>query len=146
MSLDGLRAWIGEVERKLGVRTKVLLVLAAIAIGAAGTAIYLVIDYRDKAVSEGDVQQLKTELETGGAGGTSEVAGLQAEIDALEAQIEELQQEAAKGGGKGKGGGTGTGGSGTGGAGTGAGGSGTETPSVPGLPELPDTQNLPGLP
>ena len=50
MSLDGLRAWIGEVERKLGMRTKVMLVLAAIAIGTAGTAIYLVIDYRDKAV------------------------------------------------------------------------------------------------
>jgi hypothetical protein len=27
MSLDGLRAWIGELERKLGVRTRVLLVL-----------------------------------------------------------------------------------------------------------------------
>ena len=28
MSLDGLRAWIGEVERKLGMRTRVFLVLA----------------------------------------------------------------------------------------------------------------------
>jgi branched-chain amino acid transport system permease protein len=31
MPLDGLRAWIGEVERKLGMRTRVFLALAAIA-------------------------------------------------------------------------------------------------------------------
>ncbi len=52
MSVDGLRAWIGEVERKLGMRTRVFLVLAVIAIGAAGAAIYLAIDTRDNAVSE----------------------------------------------------------------------------------------------
>ena len=139
MSLDGLRAWIGEVERKLGMRTKVMLVLAAIAIGAAGTAIYLVIDYRDKAVSEADVERLQGELEEGGAGGTTEVTRLQAEVDALEAQVEELRQ----GSGKGKrGGGAGTGGIG------GAGGSGSTptTPTTPSVPGLPDAEGGPGLP
>ena len=136
MSLDGLRAWIGEVERKLGMRTKVMLALAAIAIGAAGTAIYLVIDYRDKAVSESDVRELQGELEAqGGAGGTTEVAGLQAEIDALEAQVEELQQRKGKGGGaKAEGGAT---------PGGGTGGTPPTTPSVPGLPEEGDLPSLP---
>ncbi len=41
MSLDGLRAWIGLVERKLTMRTRVFLVLVAIAIGGAGAAIVL---------------------------------------------------------------------------------------------------------
>ena len=59
MGLDGLRAWIGEVERKLGVRTKVMLALAVIAIAIAGAGIYLAIDTRNKAVSEGDVQTLQ---------------------------------------------------------------------------------------
>ncbi len=136
MSLDGLRAWIGEVERKLGMRTKVMLVLAAIAIGAAGTAIYLVIDYRDKAVSEADVERLQGELEEGGAGGTTEVTRLQAEVDALEAQVEELRQ----GSGKGKGGGS----AGMGGAG-GAGSTPT-TPTTPSVPGLPDAEGVPGLP
>lgn len=137
MSLDGLRAWIGEVERKLGMRTKVVLVLAAIAIGAAGTAIYLVIDYRDKAVSESDFKELQGELEArAGAGGTAEAESMRAEIDALETQVEELRQQGGKGGGaKGKGGETGTGGA------TGA--SGTQAPAVP---ELPEAQKLPGLP
>jgi hypothetical protein len=76
MPLDGLRAWIGEVERKLGMRTRVFLVLATIAIGGAGAAIYLAVDTRENAVSESDVQELQERLEgrdgtdgaTGGAG------------------------------------------------------------------------------
>ena len=64
MSLEGLRAWIGEVERKLAKRTRVFLVLAAIAIGIAGAAIYLAIDARESSVSESDVQALQEQLET----------------------------------------------------------------------------------
>jgi hypothetical protein len=63
MSLDGLRAWIGEVERKLGMRTRVFLVLATIAIGGAGAAVYLAIDTRENAVTESDVQALQEKLE-----------------------------------------------------------------------------------
>lgn len=64
MSLDGLRAWIGEVERKLGMRTRAFLVLATIALGASGAAIYLAIDARESSVSESDVQELQEDLET----------------------------------------------------------------------------------
>jgi hypothetical protein len=63
MPLDGLRAWIGEVERKLGMRTRVFLVLATIAIGGAGAAVYLAIDTREDAVSESDVRELQERLE-----------------------------------------------------------------------------------
>lgn len=64
MSLEGLRAWIGEVERKLAKRTRVFLVLTVIAIGIAGAAIYLAIDARESSVSESDVQALQQQLET----------------------------------------------------------------------------------
>jgi len=63
MSLDGLRAWIGEVERKLGKRTRVFLALTVIAIGIAGASVYLAVDTRNSSVSEGDVQALQEELE-----------------------------------------------------------------------------------
>ncbi|HKB50355.1 MAG TPA: hypothetical protein VKC63_02860 [Solirubrobacterales bacterium] len=63
MSLDGLRAWIGEVERKLGMRTRVFLALTVIAIGIGGAAIYLAIDARESSVSESDVQALQERLE-----------------------------------------------------------------------------------
>jgi hypothetical protein len=63
MPLEGLRAWIGEVERKLGMRTRVFLVLTVIALGGAGAAIYLAIDARESSVSESDVQALQERLE-----------------------------------------------------------------------------------
>jgi len=64
MSLEGLRAWIGEVERKLAKRTRVFLVLTVVAIGIAGAAVYLAIDARESSVSESDVQALQQQLET----------------------------------------------------------------------------------
>jgi hypothetical protein len=106
MSIDGLRAWIGEVERKLRMRTRVFLALAVIAIGAAAAAIYLAEDTRNDAVSEGDVQSLQQQLEgqiqqagTGAVGVPgSDVAGLEAEVKALQQQVKALQKE--QGGGE----------------------------------------------
>lgn len=80
MPLDGLRAWIGEVERKLGMRTRVFLVLTVIAVGGAGAAVYLAVEANRTAVSEGDVQALQEKLEAridegsgeGTSGGSSE--------------------------------------------------------------------------
>ncbi|HKI66732.1 MAG TPA: hypothetical protein VJ989_05630 [Solirubrobacterales bacterium] len=64
MSVEGLRAWIAEVERKLGKRTRVFLALTVIAIGIAGASLYLAIDARNSSVSESDVQALQQKLET----------------------------------------------------------------------------------
>jgi hypothetical protein len=99
MGLDGLRAWIGEVERKLGIRTRVMLVLAVIAIAVAGAGIYLAIDTREKSVSEGDVQALQQELEQriDTVSGGSETAALKSEVAALKAQVEKLESSGGKG-------------------------------------------------
>jgi hypothetical protein len=94
MSLDGLRAWIGVVERKLAMRTRVFLVLVAIAIGAAGAGIYLAIDASDSAVSEADLQAVRDELAASAAESTDgDVTQLQAEIEALRSEVEALRSE-----------------------------------------------------
>lgn len=137
MSLDGLRAWIGEVERKLGIRTKVMLALATIAIAIAGTGIYLAIDTRDNAVSEKDVQELQQELEARiGTGGTTDTTALEAEIDALRTQVEELQSSES-GGGAGNGNPGGSGGGSGAGTGGGAGGIGSIPTPEGGAPATP---------
>jgi hypothetical protein len=105
MSIDGLRAWIGEVERKLAMRTRVFLVLAVIAIGAAGAAIYLALDTRGDAVSEGDVQSLQQNLETriqqaeaSSAGATpTDVSALEAQVRSLQQQVKELRRQGGGG-------------------------------------------------
>jgi len=95
MSLDGLRAWIGEVERQLGMRTRIFLVLVAIAVGGAGTAIYLAVEAQNDQVSKDDLQAVESALqariealEANATAGTSEAGGGNA---ALEAQLRQLQ-------------------------------------------------------
>jgi hypothetical protein len=96
MSLDGLRAWIGLVERKLTMRTRVFLVLVAIAIGGAGAGIVLAIDAQDNAVTKGDLQTVRDEL----AGTTApaeapQASELEAELETLQAEVAALRAEAA---------------------------------------------------
>jgi hypothetical protein len=79
MSLDGLRAWIGVVERKLTMRTRVFLILVAIAVGGAAAAVYLSVDAQSNQVSESDVGTLQTELTT--------------RIETLETRVETLEGE-----------------------------------------------------
>jgi uncharacterized small protein (DUF1192 family) len=118
MSLDGLRAWIGEVERKLGARTRVFLVLLAIAIGASGAAIYLALEADDGGggtASGGatveEVQSLREQVELEGGG--AEVSSLEAQIVELRTELEALKAEGGAGkDGKDAGGGSEPGGGG----------------------------------
>ena len=100
MSLDGLRAWIGEVERKLGMRTRVFLVLLAIAIGAAGAAIYLAIQAEgDNGLNADEVRALISE-EAGG--GSAQVSSLESQVVELRTEVEDLKaaSKPAQGGSK----------------------------------------------
>lgn len=101
MSLDGLRAWIGVVERKLTMRTRVFLVLVAIAIGGAGAGIVLAIDAQDNAVSKSDLQTVRDELAgTVAPAEAPQASELEAELETLQAEVASLRAEAAS---KGKG-------------------------------------------
>jgi len=91
MELDGLRAWIGLVERKLTMRTRVFLALVAIAVGGAGAAIYITIDAHDTAVSTSDLQTTRDELAAQiAAGGAADVTQLEAEVAQLKSEVEAL--------------------------------------------------------
>jgi uncharacterized membrane protein YgcG len=94
MSLDGLRAWIGVVERKLTMRTRVFLVLVAIAIGGAGAGIVLALDAQDNAVSKGDLQTVRDELAGAGPEEGAPASQLEAELETLRTEVAALQAEA----------------------------------------------------
>jgi uncharacterized protein HemX len=96
MSLDGLRAWVGLVERKLTMRTRVFLVLVAIAIGGAAAGVVLAIDAQDNAVSKDDLQAVRDEL-TGTSAPAEEpqTSELEAEIETLRSEIAALRGEAS---------------------------------------------------
>lgn len=123
MSLDGLRAWIGEVERKLDARTRVFLVLAAIAVGGAAAGVYLGVEAQNNEVSESDVQALQDRLEEqisgGGAADVAALTELEADLKELEAEVEQLRGD-DEASGKGKSGSDGGGGADSGGTSGGA--------------------------
>jgi len=138
MSLDGLRAWIGEVERKLSMRTRVFLVLTAIAIGGAVVGIYLAIDAKDSSVSKAEVENVREELEAriGEPSEATDVTQLESELATLRGEVAELR---SKRGGSAGDGGTGEGSTLPGGNSTepgggsgGDGASGQSPPAVPG--------------
>jgi len=123
MSLDGLRAWVAEVERKLAKRTRVFLALTVIAIGIASAAVYLAIDARNSSVSEGDVQALQEELEERiDGGGAVLTPPVEPAPETTPAPAQEPSPKQGNGGGNGGGGGSGSGGGASSGGGAGAGG------------------------
>lgn len=97
---------MAALDRIIGIRTRVLLVLAAIAIGASGAAIYLALQANSDSASQKQLDQL-SERVRGGTGATSagnletrvkaaedqasaaqaSIAGLRTEVDALRAQL-----------------------------------------------------------
>jgi hypothetical protein len=95
MSLDGLRAWIGVVERKLTMRTRVFLVLVAIAIGGAGAGIVLAIDAQDNAVSKSDLQTVRDELAGTAPAEDAQASELEAELETLQTEVAALRAEAS---------------------------------------------------
>jgi hypothetical protein len=100
MSRDGLRAWIGMVERKLTMRTRVFLVLTAIAIGGAAAGIVFAIDAQNNSVSKDDLRSVRDELAgTSAPAEAPQTSELEAQIETLRGEIAALRSESeAKGG------------------------------------------------
>jgi cell division protein FtsB len=118
--LDGIRGWLGDLDRTVRIRSRIGLVLAAIAIGAAGAAIYLSLDAKEQSASDRDVSSLRDQLqqvqqqssETAqdvtslkssvdsarrqAADASSTVGSLRAQIKSLRTDVADLQQSVSE--------------------------------------------------
>src|ERR1700720_1195605 len=105
--LDGLRAWLGEIDRALRVRSRVGLALLLIASGVGGAALYLAIDDSQNSAPASDIQSLQDQIGALRAqqtyadrlGARISAARLlegktSAELTKLQAQIQALRQQA----------------------------------------------------
>jgi predicted lipoprotein with Yx(FWY)xxD motif len=105
--LEGLRAWLGEVDRALRVRSRVGLALLLIASGVGGAALYLAIDASQNSAPASDIQSLQEQIGALRAQQTRadrlaariSVARLledktSAELTKLQAQVRGLRQQA----------------------------------------------------
>ncbi|HEY7150743.1 MAG TPA: hypothetical protein VH391_03590 [Solirubrobacterales bacterium] len=147
--MAGLRAWLADLDRKLGVRTYIGGALALLALAAAGVALFLTLSLRQDAATKDDVNDLSeqlsgveqsataaahssvrsldqrlTDLETKVGQLTTDQTTSKRELQVIQDDIKELRSQVSGGTGTS---GTGSLGAGTGTAGTGFGGSATGT-------------------
>ena len=95
--IDGLRSWIAQLERKLGVRTYIgaALTVLALAVGVAG--IFLALRVERDAATDADVENLREELtgveQTAAQAAQEDVRSLSQRITDLEGQISRLRSQ-----------------------------------------------------
>jgi uncharacterized protein HemX len=95
--IDGLRSWIAQLERKLGVRTYIGAALAVLALAAGGAGIFLALRVERDAATEADVENLREELtgveQTAAQAAQEDVQALGQRITDLEEQISRLRSQ-----------------------------------------------------
>ena len=92
--LENLRAWVGSLDRKLGLRTYLILASSLLALACSIVAVVLALDARDNAASADDIAKVEQEVAalqgTATAGATDTAA---ADTTALSDQLASLQKE-----------------------------------------------------
>jgi uncharacterized protein HemX len=95
--IDGLRSWLAQVDRKLGLRTYVGAALTVLALAAGGAALVLALGAKEDAATDADVQNLREELtgveQTAAEAAQEDVQSLNESIADIEDQISRLESE-----------------------------------------------------
>lgn len=88
--VDGLRAWVAQVDRKLGVRTYVGAAIALLALAAAVVSLVLTLSLKQDAATDNDIQSLRDQIS-----GVEQSASSAAEdsVQALDQRLTELADD-----------------------------------------------------
>jgi septal ring factor EnvC (AmiA/AmiB activator) len=88
--IDGLRAWVAQVDRKLGVRTYVGAALAVLALAAAAVGLALTLSLEQDAATNDDIQSVRDQVS---AVEQSASQAAQKDVQALDRRLTELEAE-----------------------------------------------------
>jgi hypothetical protein len=88
--IDGLRAWVAQVDRKLGVRTYVGAALAVLALAAAAVGLALTLSLEQDAATNDDIQSVRDQVS---AVEQSASQAAQEDVQALDRRLTELEAE-----------------------------------------------------
>jgi polyhydroxyalkanoate synthesis regulator phasin len=92
--LDGIRAWIARVDRKLGIRTYALGAAVVLALAAGIVGVVLAIGAKDDSATKDEVSALSDEIQSVSdeavASTKSDISALGTRLDALEAKLNSL--------------------------------------------------------
>ena len=92
--IDGLRAWVAQVDRKLGVRTYVGAAIAVLALAAAAVGLVLTLSLEQDAANDSDVQSLRDQIsaveQSASQAAQEDVQTLDRRLTDLEAQVNSI--------------------------------------------------------
>lgn len=89
-----MRAWIAELDRRIGTRTYAGAALLVIALATAIVAIVLAVDARDNSADNGDLNRISDRVtEISAAAGLAQTT--QDDVDALEGRISSIEDQLA---------------------------------------------------
>jgi uncharacterized protein HemX len=91
--IDSQRAWIAQLDRRLGVRTYVLGALALLAAAAAVVALVLVIQLRRDAATDDDVNAIRNQLSGIQQSATS---AAQKSVESVDQRLTDLESEVSR--------------------------------------------------
>src|SRR5215208_2601071 len=60
--IDGLRAWVAQVDRKLGVRTYIGAALTLLALAAAGVALFFALQAKQDSATKSELDSVRSQL------------------------------------------------------------------------------------
>jgi hypothetical protein len=92
--IDGLRAWIAQVDRKLGIRTYAFAAASILALAAAAVAIVFALQLQEDSATKEDLDELRSQIgaveESATEAAQDDLSTLNDRLDALEADVEAL--------------------------------------------------------
>jgi len=95
--IDGLRAWLAQVDRKLGVRTYAFAAASVLALAAAAVAIVFALQLQEDSATNKDLDDLQSQLGTVSEEATQaaeeDVESLSDRLDSLESEVASLQDD-----------------------------------------------------
>jgi uncharacterized protein HemX len=96
-TLDGLRAWVAQLDRKLGTRFYALGAATVLALAAGIVGIVLVLQVKDDSATKDDLDRLRDEVagveQSASQAAQDEVAALGDRVSQLESQIQSLRSD-----------------------------------------------------
>lgn len=92
--VDGLRAWLGQLDRKLSVRTYALGAAVVLALAAGIVGVVLAVSAKDESATKEELRMLRGEVqgvgEEAAAAAEDDVASLTTRLEELEARVTTL--------------------------------------------------------
>jgi polyhydroxyalkanoate synthesis regulator phasin len=93
--IDGLRAWVAQIDRKLGVRSYAGAAIAVLALAAAAVGLVLTLTLKQDAATDDDVRSLRDQISVVEQS-ASQAAAQEEDVQALERRLTDLEAEVNK--------------------------------------------------